>query len=128
MNTIEQLKKFTCHHDLPCQIGYQSEIDFNEWSYIFKLQCSASNYITIATNDIQTIKKIKEQFNHLYEVIPENVPVKEYVDIDFYIPVENQNDFDFEFETETIIHNYLDIRNGMEVDKTTNKKIHPYHQ
>lgn len=102
------LNDFIKNNQLKCVVGFQKDLDFSLYKFIFKLEYDTSKYITICTNDLNDIVKIKTEFKNLYEVIPEKVPVREYYDID--LKVEDEN-IDFDQETENIVKDFLDVRN-----------------
>ena len=114
--------------DLPkvdgIEIGFQSSFDFLSYKYIFKYDyCDSdpSKKITLASNDKELIIKYIRTHpkQHFYEVIPYDVPVREYVDIDYYHECEADEQ---DTITDEIVDQYLTIRNKIITECLLSKK------
>jgi hypothetical protein len=119
-------------YDLPIRegitFGFQSNIVLSDYSYVFKYDYDnkdTSKKCTLASNDkdviLNYIKKTPKDKKHFYELIPNDVPVKEYYDIDFKVSDPSKDSDDWSEET---IASLLEARNNIvEYPKLSNKDI-----
>lgn len=108
-------------------VGFQSQIDLNNYEYVFKYDYSdqdPAKKITLASNDIDAVLEYMKNHpkKHFYELIKENVPVREYVDIDYvleHVPTEDER----EMITYELVEQYLHIRNELSTTSISKKDI-----
>lgn len=95
------------------QVGLQADIDFTKYKYFFKYDYkdNSASKLTIAGNDLdELVDYIRSHPPHFYEMIKDDVPVREYVDIDYIVDRDLNEEEVYDY-TELFIKQYLDVRN-----------------
>lgn len=108
-------------------VGFQSQIDLNNYEYVFKYDYSdqdPAKKITLASNDLEAVLEYMNHHpkKHFYELIKDNIPVREYVDIDYvleHVPTEDER----EMMTYELVEQYLQIRNELSTASISRKDI-----
>lgn len=108
------------------KVGFKNQINFTEYRYVFKYDISDVNAskIALASNHLDALLDYVHHHprKHFYEMIPIDVPVREYVDIDFYLDHDATEEEQEEY-TERFIGQYLDVRNFISHTTLSNKDI-----